>query len=366
MASFFDMFGNNSRRVEKPKPIPNKETKRTKYENYIQEKSPVDEIKEVHIPYGRILPEHSVTSFLPGRLYDGYYNYYKSSYDEYGNLNDYTIAIELDNEYLFNDNSPTIGNPVLGGFNQMVTINVGLDKIERTRIKRVILLVDIAKSSTYRFKVSKVIVNRGSHVVVHGGKTTMSLSELLENDLTKSYDTQDLVITDFKANLYQVNVLGINSLLVQIRESLKNHIISHFKSEVDSLRSHVSLRKNRLKFEETLSIDKVKECFIELFDNNSSDIEKIDGNDYYYKIKINLDNPSEGRLIKTLNLDDKITDILYNIAEGSNRIRGIYDCCVVSMSILGDKIIIDIKEKDYIDSDSEGDFTPHDDDYYFN
>jgi hypothetical protein len=224
-------------------------------------------------------------------------------------------------------------------------LSVGIDDIEKTKIKKVVLFVEIGKigNNNYKFSInSDIEIERTAHCVVYGGQTTLGLSQLLSNDISSSNSFYELSVYRFRAQYVHDGINGINYFLREIKEHVKDEIISHFKTEVASLRKYVSERKNRIQFEETLNIDKVKECFIELFDNNSNELSKTEGNDYYYSINI----PGNFSDNNSLNLNDEITELLFNISEGSNRIRGIYDCCIVNIRFSFYGINIDIKQKE--------------------
>jgi hypothetical protein len=294
------------------------------------EKTVSEELMELYIPFGRILP------YYPPK-YAGFRT------DSYGDSK--CIAIELDNQYFFNDGGPTISNPTMGGYNKPFILSVGIDDIERTKIKKVVLFVEIGKigNNNYKFSInSDIEIERTAHCVVYGGQTTLGLSQLLSNDISSSNSFYELSVYRFRAQYVHDGINGINYFLREVKEHVKDEIISHFKTEVASLRKYVSERKNRIQFEETLNIDKVKECFIELFDNNSNELSKTEGNDYYYSINI----PGNFSDNNSLNLNDEITELLFNISEGSNRIRGIYDCCIVNIRFSFYGINIDIKQKE--------------------
>jgi hypothetical protein len=309
------------------------------YNNHQYEKNILEELMELYIPFGRIL-----RNYQPNSYYD-YYDYCDSK-------SWMRVAIELDNQYFFNDGSPTIGNPTMGGYNKPFILSVGIDDIERTKIKKVVLFIEIGKiGNNYTFSInSDIEIERTAHSVVkfqlwnYGAQTTLELSKLLSNDISSSNSFCELRVCGFRhsSGYAHDNINGINYFLREIKEHVKDEIIKHFKTEVTSLRKYVSGRKNRIQFEETLNIDKVKECFIELFDNNSNELSKTEGNDYYYSINIPV-NFSDN---SSLNLNDEITELLFNITEGSNRIRGIYDCCIVNIRFSSNVINIYIKEKE--------------------
>ena len=289
----------------------------------VRQKSISEELMELYIPFGRILPFYQ-TRYSTHMRKKGYYFSDKD-------YNRDPIVVELDNQYFFNDGSPTIGNPTMSGYNKPFMLSVGIDNIETTKIKRVLLFIDVYKDvdNIYRFKIdSDIEIERTAHCVVYGGQTTISLSELLSNDISLSDSFYELSIGEFRAYRTYPDINGLNYFLREIKEKVKNIIISHFKTEVTSLRKYVSERKNRIQFEETLNIDKVKECFIELFDNNSNEILKTEGNDYYYFINIPVDFLKLPKSNNSISLNDEATELLFNISEGTNRIKGIYDCCV--------------------------------------
>jgi hypothetical protein len=305
--------------------------------NHQYEKNISEELMELYIPFGRILRNYQPNSYSDSLSHYDYYDYYDSK--SWGRF-----AIELDNQYFFNDGGPTISNPTMGGYNKPFILSVGVDNIERTKIKKVVLFIEINKiGDNYKFSInSDIEVERTAHCVVYGGQTTMGLSQLLSNDISSSDSFYELSVYRFRAQYVHDGINGINYFLREIKEHVKDEIISHFKTEVASLRKYVSERKNRIQFEETLNIDKVKECFIELFDNNSNELSKTEGNDYYYSINI----PGNFSDNNSLNLNDEITELLFNISEGSNRIRGIYDCCIVNIRFSFYGINIDIKQKE--------------------
>lgn len=288
------------------------------------EKNVSEELMELYIPFGRILP------YYPPK-YAGFRT------DSYGDSK--CIAIELDNKYFFNDGNPTISNPTMCGYNKPFILSVGIDDIERTKIKKVVLFIEINRiGDNYKFSINNDIeVERTTHCIVYGGQTTMGLSQLLSNDISSSDSFYQLSVCRFRAQYVYNSINGINYFLREIKDHVKTEVISHFKTEVDTLRKYVIDRKNRVQFEQSLSIDKVKECFVELFDSNSNEVFKTEGNDYYYYIDIplNFNNNS-------ISLNDEATELLFNISEGSNRIRGIYDCCV-DMSFRLNGFKIDIK-----------------------
>jgi hypothetical protein len=279
------------------------------------EKTVSEELMELYIPFGRILP------YYPPK-YAGFRT------DSYGDSK--CIAIELDNQYFFNDGNPTISNPTMGGYNKPFILNVGIDDIERTKIKKVVLFIEINRiGDNYKFSINNDIeVERTAHCIVYGGQTTMGLSQLLINDISSSDSFYKLSVCRFRPQYVYNSINGINYFLREIKDHVKDEIISHFKTEVNTLRKYVSDRKNRVQFEQSLSIDKVKECFVELFDNNSNEVFKTEGNDYYYCINIPVDFLKLPKSNNSISLNDKATELLFNISEGSNRIRGIYDCCV--------------------------------------
>lgn len=329
MVSFISkLFGDSSKNIESETPSVKSISEERNYErlNNTYEKSVSEELMELYIPFGRILP------YYPSRLYDRYFDSYSGT--KY-------VSIELDNQYFFNDGNPTIGNPGMG-YNKPFILSVGVDDIEKTKIKKVVLFIEIDKiGDSYRFSInSDIEVERTAHCIVYGGQTTMGLSQLLSNDISSSDSFYQLSVCRFRAQYVYNSINGINYFLREIKDHVKTEVISHFKTEVDTLRKYVSDRKNRVQFEQSLSIDKVKECFVELFDSNSNEVFKTEGNDYYYYIDIplNFNNNS-------ISLNDEATELLFNISEGSNRIRGIYDCCVyMSFRINGFKI--DIKPID--------------------
>ena len=321
MASFISkLFGGSSKQMGSETPSVKSISEDRNYErlNNTYEKSVSEELMELYIPFGRILPYPKL----------------------YGNQCDYfrRYAIELDNQYFFNDGNPTIGNPTMC-YNKPFILSVGIDDIERTKIKKVVLLIEISKiGDNYKFNInSDIEIERTAHCVAYGGQTTMELSQLLSNDISSSDSFYQLSVCKFRAQYVYNSINGINYFLREIKDHVKTEVISHFKTEVDILRKYVSDRKNRLQFEQSLSIDKVKECFVELFDSNSNEVFKTEGNDYYYYIDIplNFNNNS-------ISLNDESTELLFNISEGSNRIRGIYDCCV-DMSFRLNGFKIDIK-----------------------
>lgn len=328
MSSFISkLFGGSSKNMESETPSVKSISEERNYErlNNTYEKSVSEELMELYIPFGRILP------YYPSRLYDRYFDSYSGT--KY-------VSIELDNQYFFNDGNPTIGNPGMG-YNKPFILSVGVDDIEKTKIKKVVLFIEIDKiGDSYRFSISDIEVERTAHCIVYGGQTTMGLSQLLSNDISSSDSFYELSVCRFRAQYVYNGINGINYFLREIKDHVKTEVISHFKTEVDTLRKYVIDRKNRVQFEQSLSIDKVKECFVELFDSNSNEVFKTEGNDYYYYIDIplNFNNNS-------ISLNDESTELLFNISEGSNRIRGIYDCCVyMSFRINGFKI--DIKPID--------------------
>lgn len=278
------------------------------------EKTVSEELMELYIPFGRILP------------------YYTPKYDRYFDSYSRTkyVSIELDNQYFFNDGNPTISNPTMGGYNKPFILSVGVDNIERTKIKKVVLFIEINKiGDNYKFSINNDIeVERTAHCVVYGGQTTMGLSQLLSNDISSSDSFYELSVCRFRAQYVYNSINGINHFLREIKDHVKDEVISHFKTEVDNLRKYVSDRKNRLQFEQSLSIDIVKDCFVELFDDNSNEVFKTEGNDYYYCINIPVDFLKLPKSNNSISLNDEATELLFNISEGSNRIRGIYDCCV--------------------------------------
>jgi hypothetical protein len=278
------------------------------------EKTVSEELMELYIPFGRILP------------------YYPPKYDRYFDSYSRTkyVSIELDNQYFFNDGNPTISNPTMGGYNKPFILSVGVDNIERTKIKKVVLFIEINKiGDNYKFSINNDIeVERTAHCVVYDGQTTMGLSQLLSNDISSSDSFYELSVCRFRAQYVYNSINGINHFLREIKDHVKDEVISHFKTEVDNLRKYVSDRKNRLQFEQSLSIDIVKDCFVELFDDNSNEVFKTEGNDYYYCINIPVDFLKLPTSNNSISLNDEATELLFNISEGSNRIRGIYDCCV--------------------------------------
>ena len=334
MSSFISkLFGGSIKNMESETPSVKSISEERNYErlNNTYEKSVSEELMELYIPFGRILP------YYPPR-------YSKCKYDRYFDSYDGTkyVSIELDNQYFFNDGNPTIGNPGMG-YNKPFILSVGVDDIEKTKIKKVVLFIEVDKiGDNYRFSInSDIEVERTAHCIVYGGQTTMGLSQLLSNDISSSDSFYELSVCRFRSQYIYNSINGINYFLREIKDHVKTEVISHFKTEVDTLRKYVSDRKNRLQFEQSLSIDKVKECFVELFDSNSNEVFKTEGNDYYYYIDIplNFNNNS-------ISLNDEATELLFNISEGSNRIRGIYDCCVyMSFHLNGFKI--DIKPIDY-------------------
>ena len=335
MASFISkLFGGSSKNMESETPSVKSISEDRNYErlNNTYEKSVSEELMELYIPFGRILPY-----YIP--KYDRYFDSYSRT--KY-------VSIELDNQYFFNDGNPTIGNPVMG-YNKPFILSVGVDDIEKTKIKKVVLFIEIDKiGDSYRFSInSDIEVERTAHCVVYGGQTTdprfwinMGLSQLLSNDISSSDSFYELSVCRFRAQYVYNSINGINYFLREIKDHVKTEVISHFKTEVDTLRKYVSDRKNRLQFEQSLSIDIVKECFVELFDSNSNEVFKTEGNDYYYCINIPVDFlKKRDRSIlfpslhlpksnNSISLNDEATELLFNISEGSNRIRGIYDCCV--------------------------------------
>jgi hypothetical protein len=298
-------------------------------------KSIIEEINELHIPFGRVLT-----------------SYQSDSNNFYFNENKQTIVIELDNGYLFNNNTPTITNNY---FNPPVLLNIGLDKIETTKVRRVLVTINISKQyDGYEFAInSSIKIDRSFHSVLYGAKTTMTLSELLENDVSKNTHSYE-ISAHFRSSRWYPNRNGIsgisclNNFLQDIKVPIEELVVSNFKTEVDSLRNYVNKRKNRIQFEEELNIDKVKECFIELFDYDSIEINQTKGSDYYYNIYIPNCKSHEWSVFNSslsLNLNDKMTEILFHITEGASRIKGIYDCCIVNMNFNKNRITIQIKEK---------------------
>lgn len=308
--------------------------------------SPIETIKPVrdllheniNSSFGRILNPNSYIRYSSSNagfpLRPGEMTFSEKNHMDYIRFN-----FEFDIDFLFNNRI----DPCMGGiFGREFIISVGLDVIEQTKIKSVIVSIEICRNNgLYKFSLDRCLaVDRKFHI----GEAceTFDISKILSTDLTSrdsNYNQRPLVI-DYRCHQESYNINEINNFIHKIREGIKNSVIDDFKNEVLKLRKIFSDNKSRIEFEETITDDVIKECFIELFDDGSSELSR-NSRPYKYVIKIPVESSKN-----VINLNDKYTEMFFNITEGSNRIRGLYDCCEVGIDFLNnDSIIISIGEK---------------------
>jgi hypothetical protein len=307
--------------------------------------SPIERIKPVrdllheniNSSFGRILNPNSYISALNKAAPN-------KTFSEKNHMDYIRFNFEFDIDFLFNNRI----DPCMGGiFGREFFISVGLDVIEQTKIKSVIVSIEICRNNgLYKFSLDSCLaVDRKFHIGeadLFWTCETFDISKILSTDLTSrdsNYNQRPLVI-DYRCHQESYNINEINNFIHKIREGIKNSVIDDFKNEVLKLRKIFSDNKSRIEFEETITDGVIKECFIELFDDGSSELSR-NSRPYKYVIKIPVESSKN-----VINLNDKYTEMFFNITEGSNRIRGLYDCCEVGIDFLNnDSIIISIGEK---------------------
>lgn len=307
--------------------------------------SPIERIKPVrdllheniNSSFGRILNPNSYISALNKAAPN-------KTFSEKNHMDYIRFNFEFDIDFLFNNRI----DPCMGGiFGREFFISVGLDVIEQTKIKSVIVSIEICRNNgLYKFSLDRCLaLDRKFHIGeadLFWTCETFDISKILSTDLTSrdsNYNQRPLVI-DYRCHQESYNINEINNFIHKIREGIKNSVIDDFKNEVLKLRKIFSDNKSRIEFEETITDGVIKECFIELFDDGSSELSR-NSRPYKYVIKIPVESSKN-----VINLNDKYTEMFFNITEGSNRIRGLYDCCEVGIDFLNnDSIIISIGEK---------------------
>lgn len=286
-------------------------------------------------------------------MYDrGYDRYDGSAYRTRNSYSDsYEVIILISGRIFFRDIYPMIVNgelrPALD-YSSCGIMEIGEDEIEKSIVKDVTLTLTITEES----RISPTDLRVSISVTKMAVRRTLSDQSGIKS---RSNNYHQIPIS---RRLRSVGCDDIMRLITQMYPDIKSSVEDNFREEVKNTKEQIRINNTLKEFDDKINENSVKDCFAYAMDEvgeESSSVELMgvtDGNtiikdmsNKYWRVNMNMGMKRDGNSgVTKMSINDKSLNMLFEINEGINKIKQIYDKCDITLNICDHGAIqIDIK-----------------------
>ena len=271
-----------------------------------------------------------------GRGYDGYRRRILDS------SNSYEIIMLISGRLFFRDIHPSIGNdgsiPMMDNSGRGL-MKIGEDDIESSFVKDITLSLTLKEDTRISPSESRVSISVKNLSV----RRTLSDQSGIK---TRSNDYHQITIDNRRTRCvgYEDLIHLIRKMFPDIRETIENN----FKEEVTHTKKQIKINNTLREFDDKINENSVRDCFayamdelgvdscsvslMGVKDRKNSIVKDMSGK--YWQVFIGLDtNRRNGVGDTQIKMDDKSLNILFEINEGINKIKQMYDKCKMTLNI---------------------------------
>lgn len=272
----------------------------------------------------------------------GYDGYRRRILDSSQRRNSYEVIMLISGRLFFRDIHPSIGNdgsiPMMDNSGRGL-MKIGEDDIESSFVKDITLSLTLKEDTRISPSESRVSISVKNLSV----RRTLSDQSGIK---TRSNDYHQITIDNRRTRCvgYEDLIHLIRKMFPDIRETIENN----FKEEVTHTKKQIKINNTLREFDDKINENSVRDCFayamdelgvdscsvslMGVKDRKNSIVKDMSGK--YWQVFIGLDtNRRNGVGDTQIKMDDKSLNILFEINEGINKIKQMYDKCKMTLNI---------------------------------